>query len=511
MHPVNWAGVPRASRTILRIVEMLVQPKHFLALAAMAVFVAAGCDKDPSAPRPNFSLTSCPSGDIPVTGPITLAFSGPVSPGTVTGGNVVVTDAATGLEIPGGLALGTQGNTIVFTPSSSFAFGSVLGIRIQNLLGAESLTPLPVIVCNVRTEAPPIAEVVWTALPPVSGNLISGASLFAPDSGWVSDFGVPLFRRVGDGWEVRFNQPYFQSSADVDFVSQAHGWGAHFDQRNLRGVITQTRNGGVDFDTAFTLAGQSIGRLRIDSLQSGDHLFGVVAAGAFSQTTFLKLDPASGTFRVAATFSNGSGSAGTSSGGDIDFAAGDTDLVAAVSKGVLINGSNTIFIPGRVYKSTNGGEAWAEIPNTAADSARVITYLGVAVRKNGDIYVSGGNGFLGRIAAGTNTLTKINLGISSRDSTDYTALQITDVEFAPDNDQIGWAVGNQLLGVQNGVPQRIGLIFETRDGGTTWIRQGVVGAGGYGAEFPSVFRIEPWSSTKVWITGTAGLVLSLNP
>ena len=200
---------------------------------------------------------------------------------------------------------------------------------------------------------------------------------------------------------------------------------------------------------------------------------------------------------------------------DVDYAAQDTTVAAAVTRGVLINGSVTIFIPGRVYKSTNAGASWAEIPGTAADSARgagrIVTYQGVAVRKSGDIFVSGGNGFLGRIAPGGTTLTRINLPITSIDSTDYNALAITDVEFAPNDDLKGWAVGYQLAGVVNGVPRRVGFIFRTSDGGTTWVRQGVRGAADYGATFPPLFRIEPLSATSVWITGDGGLVLSLKP
>jgi photosystem II stability/assembly factor-like uncharacterized protein len=61
------------------------------------------------------------------------------------------------------------------------------------------------------------------------------------------------------------------------------------------------------------------------------------------------------------------------------------------------------------------------------------------------------------------------------------------------------------------VPRYQGLIFETRDGGTTWTRQGVAGAENYGAEFARLNRIEVFSSSEVWLIGDGGTVLSYEP
>jgi len=85
------------------------------------------------------------------------------------------------------------------------------------------------------------------------------------------------------------------------------------------------------------------------------------------------------------------------------------------------------------------------------------------------------------------------------------------VQFAPDDQSVGWIVGAQRIGVVNGVPQYRGIIFETRDGGATWTRQGVADAPNYGAEFPRLNRIEARSATDVWIVGDGGTVLSYAP
>lgn len=485
--------------------------KRKLALAALVAVGLTACDKDPSGPAPAaFSLAACPTGNLPANAPITLNFTRPVSPATLSGANVIVTNATTGFEIPGGLSLAGNGQQVVFTPSAPLPFGQTLSIRVQNLLSVDGTTPLGVRVCNVLTEAAPITQVFWNQLPRATGGLLTGASMYMPDSGWVAANQVPLYRRVGDRWEVRFNQPYFAASYDVDFISARHGWGSHFDTRNSRGVITQSINGGLSFDTVFTISGQLITRLRADSASTG-RLFGIGGGGSFAQATFYKLNPSNGTWRTVQTFSNGFGASGFSSVSDIDYVAKDTNNVVATSRGVRINGSTVIFIPGRVYQSTNAGESWSEIAGTAADSGKVVSYEGVARRSNGDIYVVGGNGFLGRIANGTTTLTRINLGVPTRDSTDYQALIYYDVQFAPDNDKIGWVVGSYVTQVQNGEPRRIGLIFGTTDGGATWVRQGVRGADAYGATFPALQRIEAYSATSAWAVGEGGVVLSFHP
>ena len=473
--------------------------------AALAASALAACDKDPAAPRGVLSLVACPVGNLATNASIPLNFSVPVRASTVSPANIIVTNATTGIEIPGALSLSANGTQVVFAPSSQLPFGTVLGIRVQNLVSADGSAPLGVVVCNVLTQAPPIAEVVWTRLDSPTGTDLSGASLFAPDSGWVSSLAVPMYRRIGAGWEVRFNQPYFVRTYDVNFVSSQHGYGAHLDQRQGRSVITQSVNGGVSFDTVFTRVGRDVRRLWIDSVNSNNRLFGVAGGGSATNASLFKMNPTNSSFAVV--FEMGS----TASISDISFAKNDTTTGFAVSSGAFFLSIPPIIYPGRLFRTTNGGSAWAEVPNAQADTTNVIVYRGVARRTGGDVYVTGGNGFVGRFPGGNAPVQRINLGIASRDSNTYTALIYNDVEFAPDNDQFGWIVGAQLLGIENGVPRYQGLIFRTRDGGATWVRQGVRGAEDYGALFPPLNRLEVYSSTKVWAVGDAGTVISLNP
>lgn len=475
----------------------------FTSCAVLATVTIAACDDDPASPSVSFNFAGCPAGDLAVNASIPLNFTQPVRPSTISPANVIVTNAQTGLEIPGSLALGANDTRVSFSPSSPLPFGTILAIRVQNILSANGTTPLGVIVCNVRTQAPPIAEVVWDRLESPTGTNLAGASLFSADSGWVASLAVPLYKRIGEGWDVRFNQPYFVRSYDVDFVSARHGFGAHLDQRQARGVITESLDGGLTFDTVFTRPFRDIQRLFVDSTRSA-RLFGVAGGGTASSAMFVKMTPGSpSTWAVTNEFVR------TSSVVDIDFASNDTTVGYAVTNGVFFNSRPPIIYPGRLYRTANGGGSWTEVANAQADTVNVIAYRGVAHRRNGDVFVTGGNGFVGRFAGGAAPATKINLGIVSRDSTSFTALIYNDVQFAPDNDLIGWIVGAELTGIENGIPRFRGLIFRTVDGGATWVRQGVRGAEEYGALFPALNRLEVFSSTKAWAVGEGGTVISL--
>lgn len=478
--------------------------KRSLLLGALVVAAVAACDDDPNAPNTVFNV-ACPTGTLDVNNPITLAFTGAVAPSTVTPANVIVTDAATGFEFPGSLTLTANGRSVVFSPSSPLPFGTTVSIRVQNVLGAQGGEQLGVAVCNLVTQPPPIAEVVWDRLESPGANRFLGAAMTGPDSGWVASFDVLVYRRIPTGWDPRFRQPYFGASYEVEFSSKTHGWLTHFDNRTLRGTITETRDDGVTFDTVFARGVETIERLRIDSsAYSQNALFGVGGGGNVAVAAFYKMTTPGRTWSAPNTFTQ------TAAVGDIDYARGDTTNLVAVSRGVRVNSSTIVYRPGRFYRSSNGGSSWTRIDALSAD-LRTTTLEGVAKRTNGDVYVSGGNGFFARLANGATTWTPINLGIPSLDTADYRALIYTDVQFAPDNDQIGWVIGQRIAGFVQGLPTFQGIIFRTTDGGATWVRQGVRGANEYGATFPPLNRIEVWSSTAAWIVGDGGTVLSLNP
>lgn len=465
----------------------------------------AACDKDPTRPNEALQLTACPSGAQGVNSPIALTFNVPVLPTSVAQGNVVVTDAITGIEIPGSLT--SNGATVTFTPSSPFRFSQRVRIRIQNVLSQATESQVPVTLCELTTQPPPITELPWRMLPHAGGLMLRGADLTAPDTGYVlSQLGV-LFKRSGSGdFVVQYENPYLANGFSTSFVSTQHGFIAAQNVRSNVTNILETTDGGVTFDSVFALPKYTIQRLYYRQVGTGASakLFGVFGGGNTGLTLLFKYHPESNSY----TEQDSTTSSGYTT--DIDFAPADTASGVAVTNGIRV-GSFVKY--GHVYVTKDGGETWSDVANMVATDS-VLTYFAAAARNNGEIYVGGGNGFFARLtpSGGGYTVTRLLANaLPSFNPGDPFSVIFTDVEFAPDNDQIGWVVGAQQVGVQNGAPAYQGVIFMTRDGGQSWTRQGVFDAANYGAEFPRLNRLSILSSSAAWIAGDGGTVLSYQP
>ena len=467
----------------------------------------AACDDDPTGTPDTFALEQCPAGPQGVNNPVVLRFNTPVAVGSVVGGNVIVSDAVTGLEVPGSISLNTAGDAreVRFVPSSPFRFDQAVRVRIQNLQSEQTQTQIGVTVCELVTEAPPIAEVFWDRLPSASGSPLYGVSLLPNGTVHaITEEGALFRRQEGTEFSVAFQSPFFTGGHDVDFLTPLRGFASFRNTRTLDALLLRTLDGAVTFDTIATANGQGVNitRLFFDETGPGDlDYFGVAGGGTSASAFFLKIVPPTGTF-LRQNFS------GTGAIADISFASGDTVNGVAVSNGVRVG---TVEIRGKVFFTTDGGVTWSEVPGRTA-SARTLFYQGVARRSNGDIYVGGGGGYFARISSDGASETLLLQGVlANPDTTNPSALIFSDVEFAPQNDLHGFVIGKQLIGVIGGVPQYRGFIFRTSDGGTTWVRQGVRGAEDYGASFPGLNRLDIVSPTSAVIVGDAGAVFSYEP
>ena len=476
-----------------------------LMAVTLACVAASSCDKDPTQPTAVLALVACPSGLLGVNSPINLSFTENISPSSVTSANIVVTNATTGFEIPGTVRRGaTDPKQVVFTPSEQLAYNTPVRVRVQNLLAEDASGSLNVTVCELRTQLPPISELFWRALPNAGGNNLLGLSLVNPTYGFVAAQSNRIFRYTDTTATSPITTltvpPYYTSMNDISFVSTTHGFANVTETRMRRSVVLETFDGGVTYDTIGSASQQVLLRAYFRPIPNATTPFGVVAGGqTFSPAYFMKYLPASKTFAVS-SFS------GTGGVNDIDFTS-DTLLGAGATLGIRL-GSRSIL--GTVFTSSDGGSTWAQVPGaTAPDS--VLFYKGVAVKPNGEIWVTGGNGYVARLTpsgGGAYTITRvIPPGVTSLQPGNPSAFIYNDVEFAPGNPQIGWIVGARQVGTVGGVPRYEGLIFATRDGGTTWIRQGVSDAANYGAEFPALTRIDVLNATTAWIVGEGGTVL----
>ena len=476
-----------------------------LVAVTAACALAVSCDKDPTQPNAALALVACPSGLLGVNSPIALSFTQSISASSVTSANVVVTDATTGFEIPGSVRLAAaDAKQVIFTPSQQLTYNAPLRIRVQNLLSESAGASLGVTVCEVRTQLPPITELFWRTLPNAGGNKLVGLSLSNATLGFVAAQTNRVFR-YGDTTSTFTPTtlplpPYYNSLNDVSFVSATHGFASVTEIRARRSVILETFDGGVSYDTIGAASTQVLNRTFFRPIPDAANPFGVVAGGqTFSPAYFMKYLPASKTFQVS-SFS------GTGGVNDLDFTS-DTLKGAAATLGISLG---TRAILGTVFTSADGGSTWQEVAGaTAPDS--VLLYRGVAVKPNGEIWATGGNGYVAKFTptgGGAYTITRVILsGVASLQPGNPYALIYNDVQFAPGNPQIGWIVGARQVGTVGGVPRYEGLIFATRDGGATWIRQGVSDAPNYGAEFPALNRIEVLNATTAWIVGDGGVVL----
>lgn len=475
-----------------------------------ALAFAAACDDDPNDPNPDFSVT-CPTQNVGVDQPIVFNLNGQVAPASVVQGNVVVSNAVTGVEIPGALSFTSAPgqSSVTFTPGEQLAFQTTFRVRVQNLTTTGNVPQQSVIVCDVRTPPPPITELFWRPLPSAGGGSLRGGSLPTAQTGFVAQLSQPFFRRdntvVGGEFVALPNIPYYTNFFDVAFVDASRGFVTLGEPRESRTLIGESFDGGATFTTLANVGNQAVTRLFFRRVAPGEQgIFGVAGGGRLPFGNLFKYNSQTKLFSTF-TINN------TNQVSDIDFAS-DTLKGVATTFGVQVG---TLDQRGRVVTSNNGGTTFTEIPGSVAPSD-VQTYTGVAIRNNGHIFVTGANGYAAHLTPGTGgayTTARVLQGvIPNLDPNNNLALQYTDVQFLPNNDAKGWIIGLQQTGVQNGIPRLRGLIFETRDGGNTWTRQGVPGAPDFGAEFPALNRIviSP-DGAKVWLLGEGGTVLEYTP
>lgn len=475
-------------------------------LVALALAVAA-CDDDPNEPVEALSLNACPV-IADVNAPIELAFNVPVAPSTVTGGNIVVTDALTGFEIPGSIQLAADGRSVAFTPSSPLPFATAVRLRVHNLRSAATNTQIDVTVCELMTPPPPITELFWSQLPNAGGTNLVGAALPAPEIGYtLSVQGVLSKSENGGDFELMYQNPYYLAGFDLDFLTTERGFAAFSLFRRGRSVLLETTDGGVTFDSLAAVISDNLTRLIARSTgPDPEDVFITLGGGSTFRTSFYKYDYLTDAM-TSQIFNDGE----TGAVQDMDFAAADTTKGAAVTAGVKIGNIN---VYGGLFVSADGGRTWDRVEEAKAD-VQTQTYYGVAVKNNGDIYVSGGSGYFARWTPnGDGTYSEAVLlegAVANPDPTDPQSLIFTDVQFAHDDETKGWLIGGQLLGFVGDVPQYRGLIFETRDGGATWTRQGVLGAEEYGALFPRLNRLDVLSAEHAWAVGNGGAVITYQP
>jgi hypothetical protein len=490
-----------------------------LALATILI-AASACDDDPSGIIPELNVT-CPATALPGVGELlTLTFNQPISQASAqSAGNIVLSEATTGVEVPAAPIFDPTNPTIVsLRTASPLAYGSRFRLRVQNVTNLNNQALSRVTLCQFTTPNPLITQVFWRPLPSAGGGSIRGVSVVSPTLGYVTSVNQPLFRREGAGPFIARPAPFFFTNLfDVSFVSPDTGFVTLDEPGQFRSSVSFTMDGGLNYTQLYTVANRSTTQSYFRRIGTGatSRIFGVSGGGP---TPYLiKYLPPAGQPGISGGTTEFIALTGGTQVRDVDFTP-DTTLGAAVTLGTATN-------PGRLFVTRDGGRTWTVVANSNAP-ANVTGYRGVGISGTGtarSIVVAGPNGYVARFdeqTGGTFSAPQvITSGINTVPNptpTDPFALVYSDIDFADDNPSVGWLTGLVQTGTAQGTTRFRGLIFETRDGGRTFLRQGVQDAGvrgtfEFGADFEALNRVQAKTATLAWASGEGGLVIEYSP
>lgn len=463
-----------------------------MSVTAVLAFVGAvACDDDPNSPSvsdltPDILVADTIGGQEALR----VVFPRAVDPKTALDpANFIVTNLCSGLRVPGALRL--VGDTLVFSPSTRLPFLTPLAIRIQNILDLAGFGLTVPLTFRTITEAPPVRDASWEFLNSPTGDQLFSTSFLTRDIGVISSNSGKIFKTTNSG---AFFAALFK---DED--------------------ITGTRVRALNTDTLYLVGAASFG----GTTSTTWGLFRSVNAG-ISFTPLLTRSPS--VFRSLTVRRVG--------GQAVAFVAGDinnfmtirfdeaTDSIhqngpfagnIALSGQLSRDGSKAIA-SGRTTATPRRGSAW-----TSVDGGRTLQAVAVP-----SVPSLSGTGFIDNTSAFLvgDSSTVLRLDVTSGAITVYgaaqgipqtetgvdavTTYQFTDVEFTTGG--FGWIVGQAVVRRPN-VPDFVrGIILFSRNGGATFERQAISGAGNSGLDFAAILDIDALSPDFATLTGSEGLI-----
>ena len=480
------------------------------ALAAGSLAAAAvACDNDPSRPDTTFPQASLLSDTTSLGRQEGIRFFFPGGLQTSTAldpANFVVTNRCNGLRVPGALRVGTGsgGDTLIFTPSQALPFLTELGVRVQNLQGANGTQLSQPITATLVTEPPPVADASWSFLNSPTNDLVTGID-FAPSGlliGYALTTGGGLYRTDDGG------RTYAAVYKNVDLSGTAgldqFGTDSTFFVGGLRtgstfgfGVFRSTNKGltvdlvsNTDRANLFAAQFRSIG--------------GVVRGAAGGQSG----GPRAFTYKSSGT------SGGTMEGAngivaDPATVFGDIALSSDTTKAVMVAARNT---QGVAYRSVDGGHNYVAftLPATA------YALRGTGFVNNTTALLLGDSSKIFRADVTTGAVTALGAAAGiPQGSVDQVTGEVLSYTFLrarfDATGQVGYVVG-YFLRRRPGTPDQLGgIILRSTDGGLTYTRQGIQGAPDNGLGFPAVVDVKVKASGLAALSGLNGLMAARQP
>jgi hypothetical protein len=465
--------------------------------------VVLACDNDPSRPDVAFPAATLLSDSTSLGRQEAIRFffpGGLDEASALDPANFVVTNQCNGLRVPGALRI--AGDTLVFTPSQALPFLTRLGVRIQNLQGANGSQLAQPITGTLVTEAPPVADASWSLLNSPTNDLLTGSE-FAPNDlqiGYALSNGGGLYRTDNGGrtYAAVYKNQSITGTTGLDqfgtdsvfFVGATpQGTGVGF------GVFRSANRGqtvdlvsNLDVTNMFAAQFVSIGgRVRgvVGGQSGGPRAFAYLSSGATGGT----LTQATGIVANAGTI------------------VGDVAISRDTTKAVLVARTGAV---GVAYRSLDGGRTYTAFTLPAS----TFGLLGTGFVNNTTALLLGDSSGIYRADVASGAITKVTAGVP-QGSVNATTGEILTYSFRRARfeaaGQVGYVVGSFLRQRPGTADQSGGVILRTTDGGLSFTRQAIQGAPDNGLGFPIVVDVEVKPSGLAVLSGVNGLLAARQP
>ncbi len=466
--------------------------------AALFAWLAVGCDRDPSGPviRPPV-LTIMTPDTIARQGAITVVFDQPVSPQTALDpANFVVTDSCTGLRIPGSLRL--SGDTLIFSPSQSFAFLTRINVRVQNILGTNGIALAEPVSFTRTTERPPVSDISWALLDSPTNDNVTAVSFPNSTIGYIVTSGGGVYRTTNGGinFQARFKNVDIASTQSLRAASvdSLYMVGAFLAGGVVRNALFRSINGGLTFDTVLTTP-EFMSALSFARTASNGGV--LLMAGQFGSSAVYRYDLVTKVLTKATGIPT-----------NPDFIPVDASLSPGATNAlVAVFGTGSVAGQGFGYRSIDGGRTFTQLVLPSG----VFSLLGSGFINATDGLLLGDSSVVLRVNTATGAVTKLGAAqgipqaVNDPTTNTTTTFSFKRASFAPGG-QLGFIIGRSTrrrTGQSNVVN---GVILISRDGGLTWQRQAVQGASNNGLDFASLNDVQALSTEFSAVSGTSGFL-----
>jgi photosystem II stability/assembly factor-like uncharacterized protein len=354
---------------------------------------------------------------------------------------------------------------------------------------------------HLRTESPPVADVSWQVLNSPSGETLTGVSFIDPSSGWINTQSGAIYHTTDAGatFAAEFKRPDISSmqniravSADSLYVVAALSGGSL-----ATAALLRSTDGGLTFQTVFSQSPASMRTLSVRRRTGSAPE--MVIGGSTTQLTAWRYDQQ---LDSLAQF----GPTATS-----DFGTG-ADISPDGANAVVVGDSSTA--PGQrptlgaAYRSTDGGRTYVAV----GLPANTPVLNGTGFVSNTDAFLLGDTSTVLRLNTTTGDLTVLGTANGIPQTTSDPATGTTTFysfrkyKFAPEDPTVGWLIGSITIRAPGQADVTRGIILITRDGGQTFTRQAVQGAGANGLDFAPLVDISVLSKNFQVVVGASGFV-----